>query len=162
MGLIEIVELAEVPWVASTLAGWHHAEWGHLYNDWDRAAAEAELAAMTVAGAIPTTWVAFSGSGRAVDDIVGSVSLIDDDDLPSHRHLRPWLASLYVVPAARGEGIGRALVERVLTAARRMGEPRVHLFTAGQDAYYEALGWTTIDRAEARGEPVAVMAFDLL
>jgi GNAT superfamily N-acetyltransferase len=41
--------------------------------------------------------------------------------------LQAWLEELYVVPQRRGEGIGRALLERALAAARAKGCVSVEL-----------------------------------
>jgi GNAT superfamily N-acetyltransferase len=87
------------------------AEWSHLYPAWDVPTAEREFAAMTQPGAVPTTFVAFAGPGRTADDVLGSISIIGDDELAGFEHLTPWLASLYVVPSARSAGIGSVLVD---------------------------------------------------
>ncbi len=56
-----------------------------------------------------------------------------------------WLEDVYVVDAARGQGIGRALVEAVLERARARGCKRVELDVdvenAPARALYEALGF---------------------
>ncbi|MGD9754484.1 MAG: GNAT family N-acetyltransferase [Acidimicrobiia bacterium] len=156
---VEIVELAHHLELGPLLAGWHAAEWAHLYEPhvWNRTIAEAEFAAMTMPGTIPTTWVAFEGAGRTEEHVLGSVSLIASDDLDGFEHLTPWLASLYIAPARRSLGVGGKLVAHLLDAAATMGIDRVHLFTAGQEAYYLARGWRTLARTEAHGHPAAVM-----
>lgn len=159
-GAVEIAELAHHLELAPLLAAWHVAEWEHLYRGWDLAAAEAELRAMDTPGRIPTTWVAFDGPGRSPGDVVGSVSLIDDDELERWRDVGPWLASLYVVPRGRGRGTGRILVRHLVEQARHLGVTRLHLFTAGQEAYYADLGWRVIDRTPAGDETAAVMVLD--
>jgi len=157
---VEIAELAHHLGLTPMLAHWHHDAWAHLYESWDLATAEAELLAMDRPGRIPTTWVAFDGPSRDAAHVLGSVSLIDDDELPGFEHLRPWLASLFVSPVARNQGVGRRLTAHVVAQARALGEARVHLFCAGQERYYARLGWRTVARASAQGEPVAVMAID--
>ena len=71
---------------------------------------------------------------------VGTINLIDNDD-PSRTHLHPWLAALVVIESHRGQGIGAALVARLLDAAARLGYGEVYL---GTDApgYYERFGAT--------------------
>ena len=58
----------------ATLAAWHHAEWGHLYDDWTLAVAHAELADQASRRTLPTTLVLLD-EGRPI----GSVSLVLED-----------------------------------------------------------------------------------
>jgi len=154
---MQIVELAHVVQLGPLLARWHAEEWAHLYDTWDRAAAEAEFAAMTEPGVIPTTWVAFDGDGRTEGDVMGSVTLAHTDDLPGYDAVGPWLVSLFVAPRYRSRGVGEALVDRLLAEAHAMGVEDVWLFTAGQEGYYLDRGWRTVDRLDVRGEAAAVM-----
>jgi ribosomal protein S18 acetylase RimI-like enzyme len=56
-----------------------------------------------------------------------------------------YLAELYVVPPRRGHGLGRALMEAALAAAREEGADRIDLATSDDDvaarALYESLGF---------------------
>lgn len=56
------------------------------------------------------------------------------------------LQELYVVPARRGQGIGRALLEATMDAARAAGATRIDLNTGTTDtaarALYESSGFT--------------------
>lgn len=60
--------------------------------------------------------------------------------------LECYLAELYVVPALRGNGIGRALMEAVLALARDRGADNIDLGTSVDDvaarALYERMGFT--------------------
>jgi ribosomal protein S18 acetylase RimI-like enzyme len=57
-----------------------------------------------------------------------------------------YLQELYVVPARRGEGLGRALVEATIEVARAAGARSLDLNTGEADlgarALYEKLGFT--------------------
>lgn len=155
------MELCECLHLGPLLARWHAAEWAHLYDSWDEDAARAEFASMTTPGVPPTTWVAFDGRGRDGADVLGSISLVPDDELDGFQHLGPWLASLYVTTSSRGRGVGTVLVEHLVTEARSMGYGRVHLFTAGQEPFYARLGWRTIARPRVHGNEAAVMVLDV-
>lgn len=61
------------------------------------------------------------GAGR----VVGSVGLLPLDAT------RAELRKMYLVPALRGQGHGRALLSHALAEARRLGFGRVELETAG-------------------------------
>jgi ribosomal protein S18 acetylase RimI-like enzyme len=60
--------------------------------------------------------------------------------------LECYLAELYVVPAKRGRGIGRALMDEVMRVARDEGAGHIELNTSDDDvaarALYEKLGFT--------------------
>lgn len=64
--------------------------------------------------------------------------------------LECYLAELYVVPDRRGRGIGRALMQEVLSAARDRGADRIELGTSEDDraaiALYESLGFINRER----------------
>jgi amino-acid N-acetyltransferase len=59
------------------------------------------------------------------------------------------LRSVVVDPARRRSGAGRAVVEVTLAEARRLGATRVFLLTNTAKAYFERLGFASIDRASA-------------
>ena len=65
-----------------------------------------------------------------------------------------WLEDLYVTDAARGAGLGRALVAAALERARERGCKRVELdvneSNAGAIAFYESLGFTTEPKPPGR------------
>lgn len=57
-----------------------------------------------------------------------------------------YIQELYVVPGRRGEGLGRALLDAALDAAREAGAPHVELTTGEDDtealSLYESSGFT--------------------
>jgi ribosomal protein S18 acetylase RimI-like enzyme len=57
-----------------------------------------------------------------------------------------YLGELYVIPDRRGEGIGRALLEATMAAAREGGATRIELNTSTDDraaiGLYESFGFT--------------------
>jgi ribosomal protein S18 acetylase RimI-like enzyme len=63
-----------------------------------------------------------------------------------------YLEELYVVPARRGEGIGRTLLEATMTVGREGGAARIDLNTAETDtaarALYESVGFTNREGGE--------------
>ncbi|MCZ4491760.1 MAG: hypothetical protein QOH30_195 [Baekduia sp.] len=60
--------------------------------------------------------------------------------------LECYLAELYVVPARRGRGLGRALMDSAIAVARDAGADRMELGTSEDDvaarALYESLGFS--------------------
>ncbi len=65
-------------------------------------------------------------------------------DLLSRQDLFPWLASLYVDPIYRSQGIGKKLQEFILNYCREKNYQKVYLYTDLVD-YYERTGWELID-----------------
>jgi ribosomal protein S18 acetylase RimI-like enzyme len=65
------------------------------------------------------------------------------------RRLVAYLEELYVAPAHRGEGLGRALLEATVSAARERGAERVELGTSTGDTaavnLYESAGFTNLE-----------------
>ncbi len=153
----QIANLVDHLHLGPTLAEWHATEWGHLYagpgSTWNRQVAEQEFAEMQ-RDKIPLTLIAVDLTSSA---LLGSISLIADDELQGFEHLTPWLASLYIVPAARGVGIARALIDAAIDEAARLGNNQVYLFTSGQADYYHKLGWETVADTQAHGHPTVVM-----
>jgi predicted N-acetyltransferase YhbS len=64
------------------------------------------------------------------------------NEAPGGQESVPCLASLYVVPHRRGEGIGTQLCRAILREARRMGLTRVGTFTPDRQPFYLRQGWT--------------------
>ena len=64
--------------------------------------------------------------------------------------LDAYLEELYVAPERRGQGIGRALLEAAMDAARDAGAVRMDLGTSEEDtaarALYESCGFTNRER----------------
>ena len=158
---MQIKFLADYPHFAEPLADYHYEEWKDILPWWTHAAALEELRDHTHRWTIPTTLIAIEG-----DQLLGSASLVHEDlteeDLPGLASLTPWLASVFVVPDWRGQGMGSALVEAVTDLAQSLKVPRLHLFTAGQEAFYARLGWSVLKQVEHHGQPGVVMVKELL
>lgn len=135
---------------------WHFTQWRALIPNWTYQAALDELKTHIDRRAIPTTLIALNGT-----ELVGSVSLIVED-LPQWRQYTPWLASLYVASERRGRGVGTALVERTIVEARALGAAQLHLWTSGQEAYYQRLGWNEQLVFTQAGRKAHIMIHQLL
>lgn len=133
-----IVWLGEQRQHCARLAEWHVRAFGRWIPGWSIEQAAAELAAQTQQRGFPTTLVALEGS-----ELLGSVSLLDADP-PAPERYAPFLGSLFVLPEARGRGIGAALVTAAVDEARRLGLPTLHLWTPGHAEFYRRLGWRSL------------------
>jgi len=81
-------------------------------------------------------WVLEEGDSS----IVGAIAL---ERSSGHEAL---LRSMVIVPASRGCGLGRGLVERVENDSRQAGIHRLVLLTETAKSFFERLGYAVIDR----------------
>lgn len=108
---------------------------------------------------VPTTFVALKKSKDANEParLLGSASVIAND-MDTKLELTPWLASVYVDPAQRKQGVGGTLVKQVMAFAHALQVQTLYLFTPDQKQFYENLGWHLLEETQYRGEQVTVMA----
>lgn len=150
--MLQIADLSQHPKHIPLLAAWHQAEWGHL-NPGSTAHARAErLRLHSTQPGIPVTFIAIEH-----EILLGSASLVAND-LTTHPHLTPFLASVYVAPTHRGRGIASALVKHAMIMAGNFGETTVYLITPNQQRLYARLGWEELEQVRYRGEPLSLMA----
>ncbi|WP_346426392.1 GNAT family N-acetyltransferase [Halomonas sp. JS92-SW72] len=133
------------------VAGWQHDQWGQLSPGETLATRRASLAAECGPSGVPSVFVALQGERS-----VGTASLVADD-MSGRDDLGPWLASVYVLPEWRGQGIASRLVRRVEDEARAAGIERLWLFTSDQQALYARLGWQEQAWVPYRGDRVIIM-----
>jgi predicted N-acetyltransferase YhbS len=151
---MRIVNLVDCRQVAPALAGWHHGEWGHLEGSASLEERIDELSGHTPDN-VPTTFVAWMD-----DQPVGSASIVNCD-MESHEELFPWLASVFVLPAFRRNGIARSLVRTCLEAARNMGLEKLYLWTHNARALYASEGWKDLAYVDYKGKTVVIMVAEL-
>ena len=144
--------LADYSHYITELAGWHHGHWQHLnpadYTLVDRIQ-EYEQACQT--DAIPLMLVAHDGSKP-----LASTRLIQND-MQSHPELSPWLASLYVHPDHRNQGIANALIRRLEQEAQRLGYIRLYLYTEDRMSLYMNAGWQVLCKEDYYAQQVTIM-----
>jgi GNAT superfamily N-acetyltransferase len=174
--VVSIVCLRDVPHHLPALARAHVQAFGTLLPEWSVQQAAAELA-VHGGGGFPVTWLmlqhsvgtvsvgdgpqrALPGSSQYGGDWLGSVSLLQEDHVDM-RHFSPWLASLYVRPHARGQGVATALVAHCIAQAASMKVPRLYLYCRQELLdFYRKLGWCVHQRLPLGPLQVTVMAID--
>jgi GNAT superfamily N-acetyltransferase len=95
------------------------------------------------------------------DEPVGTAS-ITAHDLEERPDLTPWLAGVFVVPKARGQGYAGQLVAAVEEEARRASISTLWLYTNTAERIYARVGWRTVKTILHDGTPHALMRRDLL
>ena len=153
---MKIEYLAENLALVPTIAHWHHEEWGY-FNPGDSVEKRiTNLQTHLGREQIPTTFISLSGG-----ILLGSASLIAHD-MDTRMDLSPWLASIYVLPENRGQGIGTALVERVIEEAVELGIETLYLFTPDRKGFFASLGWSVVEHTEYREQKVVIMALHIM
>ncbi len=153
--MIHLDYLADHPELIPIVAAWHQAQWSYLDASRTVEMRIARLQTHLQPNQIPTTFIAFCD-----DQLVGCASLVIHD-MSARADLSPWLASVYVRPDYRSQGIGSALVRRVETEARRLGVGTLYLYTPDREAFYAQLGWTLLEHRMYRSYMMAVMQTNL-
>ena len=156
MSEIRIAYLADTPEYIPLIAEWHHNQWSYLENAPTLEQRKSRLKHHLQRNAIPTTFVAWRD-----EQPVGCASLVANDMQVLSEWI-PWLASVYVLPDQRRQGIASMLVQRVATEAKNLGYPRLYLYTEDQMHLYETLGFHASHQRIYRGYEMTVMARDLI
>jgi GNAT superfamily N-acetyltransferase len=138
-----------------TLAEWHHHQFRHLSPGSTVERCGSRLRAQPGRRQIPTTVVALA-DGQPL----GSASLVAHD-MAIRPELSPWLATVFVAPEYRRQGIGASLVRRIVEEAAALGAERLYLYTPDKEGFYSRRGWRTVERVDYRDHHVAVMAYDI-
>jgi N-acetylglutamate synthase-like GNAT family acetyltransferase len=148
---IELAFLADHPEYVADLAPWLHAEWGWFTPGSTLDGRLAKLREHLNRDELPLAVIA-----HANGVLLGTAAL-RAQDMDTRTDLTPWLASVYVAPAARERGVGARLVARVEAEARRLGFRTLHLVTFDKASYYAKRGWQELERTRYRDEPVVIM-----
>ena len=151
MSRIEFFSLADRPDLKDLVARWLWGFWGNPENyPFYRSMTE-----YCSDGDFPYVYVALMEG-----EPVGTVALLRAD-LFSRQDLYPWMADLYVPPEHRNKGIGSALQDFVLAAAKSKGFPTIYLYTP-LNGYYEKKGWVFVcEEMERDGSIVRIYRKDL-
>lgn len=152
---MKIGYLADHRYFIPTLSKWHHKQWSHLNPSRTIEDRIKELQQSAAGKHIPITFAAM-----LEDVLLGSASLIAHD-MDTRMNLSPWLASVYVAPRHRNQGVGSALVKSAVKEAKELAVETLYLFTPDRVEFYARLGWSVFERTEYRGENETIMCLRL-
>jgi len=141
-GEFMVVPLRKTDWtVVKQVAAWEADAFGGRQVDEREQQYRRAFEALDSGRTDPSAWgilEAFVALDVVSGKALGSVSLVSHDmawfksngvvDGVSLQTLTPWLASLYVNPSARRQGLGKHMVECVVAEASRRGFTQVFLF----------------------------------
>ncbi|KAB2790699.1 GNAT family N-acetyltransferase [Brucella anthropi] len=138
--MLQIASLADRPDLVPICAAWNHAEWGEFSGS-----------------TLEQTVKAFNDISREDDGQIARVALWNEqpaglallihNDLETHPHLKPWVASVFVAPDYRSKGIAKGLVGAIEDAARELGYAEAYLYTDKPDLYRQ-IGWSDFEDLE--------------
>ncbi|MBC3483766.1 GNAT family N-acetyltransferase [Pseudomonas sp. SWRI77] len=137
-----------------TFAQWIHQQFQYEFEDIDLAQWQLDFAQGQGNG----QWQCLVALDQG--HLLGGAALAKED-LPSRPELGPWLACVFVHPAARGAGIAEQLIEGICTHARGTGVETLYLHTSDKQAYYAKRGWAVIEQFEAWGKAQWLMSRSL-
>jgi GNAT superfamily N-acetyltransferase len=136
------------------------AQWRHeafLKDDGLTVAdSEAQLTKLTTKPEGPETALV-----ALIDGELAGVCLLVLHELEPAHDLSPWLASLYVAPEFRRQGVARRLVKAIEDHARRSGVARLHLYTVDAADFYLKCGWAVVERFISGSGELILMTRDL-
>lgn len=151
---MQILDLKHEPQHIATLAEWHHQQWASLNPGGSVATRIEKMQSYLGDELVPSTFIA------KADELIGSAAIISSD-MDSRPELTPWLASVFVAPVYRDQGIGSCLVRHIMQTAKNNGINTLYLFTPDQVPFYQRLGWQILDQEQYRGHNVTVMSVNL-
>ena len=153
---IRIEHLMDFKHCIPTIALWQQEAFGYLNPDGTVEQRAERLSNANDRQLLPISLVAISQDRNA---LVGTASVLATT--LTHKHLSPWLSSVFVPPEHRGKGIASSLALSAVSEVRRLGFDTIYLFTPHNEALYRSLGWATFDRVTLNGAGVSVMARDV-
>lgn len=148
---MKIINLKQKPEYLQILAEWHQQEWSHFNPGQSLSGRIDKMQAYLNDEFIPTTFVAEN------EKLLGSAAIIKCD-MEERKQFSPWLASVYVAPEFRGQGIASELVRHAMAQAFKQGVEKLYLYTPDQQLFYKKLGWLTEERLSYHQEDVTIMS----
>ena len=153
--MTKILNLRDKPELLEILAQWHQAEWSQLNPGETLEQRINRMQPFLNDKLIPTTYIAFDKT------LYGSAAIVEND-MDSRPGLSPWLASVFVTPEYRNQGVGSALVRHVMQQAVKSNIAKLYLYTPDSKAFYQRLGWKHIASENYHGHKVAIMEAELI
>lgn len=147
--MIKIITLEHRKDLAAICAKWNHAEWGQA------AGATEDEVVSALQDIIHSTNGQTARAALCNGELAGFVLLIHND-LDTHPHLKPWVASVLVAPEFRGRGIAKALMTSIEAAAGELGYNETYLYTYKPDLYRK-MAWSDYEELTGDDEGMLIL-----
>lgn len=143
--------LCHRPDLRPLVSAWLLAEWPAWYGPGGPGDVERDVQAFGASPQdLPVGIVVFAGPEPVGFGALKQVSI------PSHLHLSPWAAAGYVVPHRRGQGIGAALLQALVSHAASIGHPIVYCGTSTATTLLERSGWHLLEQVTHADKPLSI------
>lgn len=161
---IALVPLRESPQEANRVLSWALDLWGdHFPNysqqDWFD----------FYSNSVQSNYESWIGEGQELvylakqgQEVVGTIALVDFDELEEFRHLKPWIAAFVVNPDFRGMGVGTQILALLENQAQLLGIEVLHLWTEDQSDFYSKRGYQLLASTKLGELEICVMKKELL
>ena len=118
-------------WRSNSIPGFSEEDWTNFYER----AKSANFDTWHGAGQ-ELIYIAKSGNR-----VLGTIALVDFDDLEEFRDLTPWVAAFIVNPELRGQGYGTQILDLFEKEAKSLGVSTLHLWTEDHMGFYTRRGY---------------------
>ena len=151
---LKIVPIPADPVIRNMVAGWSHRAWSIDFpGDTEQTYLDLYEQSSHNASSIPYVCVAIADD----EAVVGTATLVADDELPGFEDLKPWLAAVWVEPEHRSAGVANAMVKHIEEKAAALGYKHLHLYTHDQQSWYLRHNWEIIGVGSLAHHTVTVM-----
>lgn len=149
---LEIKYLKDCPEYIKTCAEWSFSSWGHYTPERTFADFIKSRQEYLNDYKLPLTMIALYNNIP-----VGMCSLAANRGILPE--LTPWLATLYVTPEYRSQGIGKALEQAICNKAKSLGFDKIYCFTSDLSiiSWYQENGWSIRCNSEIHDHTVIVL-----
>jgi len=148
--MTKILNLRDKPELLETIAHWHQGEWSQLNPGETLEQRIIRMQPFLNDKLIPGMYIAY-------DTILYGSAAIVENDMDNRHDLSPWLASVFIIPEYRNQGIGSALVRHVMQQAQQSNIEKLYLYSPDREAFYHKHGWRRIDTENYHGYEVSIM-----
>ncbi|OQB05888.1 MAG: putative acetyltransferase [bacterium ADurb.Bin212] len=151
MNTIKFNNLADCKYLVDQIARYWQAEWSS-----DKSASGFEKQKQSILKKLnrdraPLILVAHRG-----DEFIGSAALFLND-LEARPDLSFWMGGIFTVPQYRGQGIAKALIEKIESKSKELGYNKIYLHTESAAGLYASLGWQKLcDTITDQGEKTEI------
>ncbi len=155
MGDFQILDLMECTHLLPRLALWHQSEWSHLNPGQSLEERMLNMQSFLLHQTVPTTLVAVEDG-----EPIGSAALVDCD-MEDRSDWAPWLASVFIAPDHRKQGVATRLIGAIEKLAADAGYAKIWLYTEDKQSLYRKLGWVSEEKRQYHGHSVECMSKQL-